>query len=317
MVNAYGEQEGRSSNDDIKNRWERIMTEVLKIEAKNEFVIILGDMNKHVGDIIDGNHDKVTFGGRLIRKMLEMEKYELVNSSNKVEGGPFTRYDPADPKCMGKKSCLGLVIISTELSSYVEKLVIDKNLTKTPCRPLSKNKVVYPDHYSLLLRFKNLPLKIVGKTAGVKFTLWNTRKEGGWETYKELTEDNCKLMDVAEDISGDPTHMMKKIDKELNRIKFIAFGKVKVGQKPKINRELEELQKEKIKCFENILDDEELLNEKVDKIDKDIASNLLSQERINFEKELKSMKDLKEKKGKCALIFNLKEKVVGPKKAGQ
>ena len=54
------------------------MTEVLKIEAKNELVVILGDMNKHVGDIIEGNHDKVTFGGRLIKKLLETEKYELV-----------------------------------------------------------------------------------------------------------------------------------------------------------------------------------------------------------------------------------------------
>ena len=35
VVNIYGEQEGRSTNDDIKSRWERIMTEVLKIEAKN------------------------------------------------------------------------------------------------------------------------------------------------------------------------------------------------------------------------------------------------------------------------------------------
>ena len=63
-------------------------------------MVILGDINKHVGDIIEGNHDKVTFGGRLIKKLLETEKYELVNSTKKVVGGPFTRYDPADPKCL-------------------------------------------------------------------------------------------------------------------------------------------------------------------------------------------------------------------------
>ena len=274
-------------------------------------------MNKHVGDIIEGHRDKVTFGGRLIRKLLETEKYELVNSTKKVVGGPFTRYDPADPKCLRKKSCLGLVIVSKELSSYVEKLVIDKNLTTTACRPLSKTKVVYPDNYSMLLRFKNLPLKLVGKTAGKKFTLWNTNKEGGWNKFKELTEDNCKLLEVAKDSSEDTTNMMNKIQKELNRVKYIAFGKMKVGQKPKPSRELEKLQNEKVKCYEDILNNEELLIEKVGKIDNDIAANLLTQQRKKFEEELKSMKDLKENKGKSALIFNLKEKIVGPKKVGQ
>ena len=47
------------------------MSEVIKIEAKNEWVVMLGDMNKHVGDIIDGNHKKVTFGGQLVKT----EKY--------------------------------------------------------------------------------------------------------------------------------------------------------------------------------------------------------------------------------------------------
>ena len=111
--------------------------------------------------------------------------------------------------------------------------------------------------------------------------------------------------------------MMNKIEKELNRVKYIAFGKVKVGQKPKPDRELEKLQNEKVKCYEDILNNEELLIEKVGKIDNDIAANLLTQQRKKFEEELKSMKDLKENKGKSALIFNSKEKIVGPKKVGQ
>ena len=42
-------------------------------------------------------------------------------------------------------------------------------LTITPCRSISKNKVIYTDHYTSLLNFKNLPLK---------------NKEGGWDNYK-------------------------------------------------------------------------------------------------------------------------------------
>ena len=81
VINIYGEQECRSRNDDIQKRWDRIMSEVIKIEAKNEWVVMLGDMNKHVGDIIDGNHKKSnlwwTVGERSIgnRKVCFGEQY--------------------------------------------------------------------------------------------------------------------------------------------------------------------------------------------------------------------------------------------------
>ena len=215
------------------------MHELVKIEVKQELVVLMGDLNKHVGDIIEGNHSKVTFGGQLIRNLLKTEKYQLVNSSSKVVGGPFTRYDPSDPKCEGKMSCLGLVIVSKDLLCHVEKLFIDKKQTISACRPISKNKMVYPDHFPLLLVFKNLQLKSRQQKNGCKITMWNTNKDGGWEKYKELTEDNTKLQEVAVDSSEDPDHMMNKIDKELNRIKYIAFGKVKLIQKPKVNKILE------------------------------------------------------------------------------
>ena len=57
MMNIYGQQEGTSSKDDIRRRWDNIMREIIKIEAKGEHLIILGDLNCHVGDLIEGNHD--------------------------------------------------------------------------------------------------------------------------------------------------------------------------------------------------------------------------------------------------------------------
>ena len=122
VFNIYGEQEGRTDKDDIQNCSNRIMSEVVKKEAKNELLVLCGDLNKYVGDVVEGNHSRVTFGGQLIRDLLSTEKYILVNSTNKVEGGPFTRYDPSDPNCSAKKSCLDLFIISRELIKHVEKL---------------------------------------------------------------------------------------------------------------------------------------------------------------------------------------------------
>ena len=170
----------------------------------------------------------------MVRDFISTDKYILVNGTNKVVNGPFTRYDPSDPKCKNKKSCLDLAIISKDLLKYLVKLVVDNNLKLTPCRPLSKSKVVYPDHYSLILSFKDIPLKANQIKITPKFTIWNTNKTGGWESYKDLTENNAKLMEVAEDIiTNDPDKMMKTIDTELNKVKFVSFGKVKVRQKKK------------------------------------------------------------------------------------
>ena len=67
IVNLYGEQESRVSNDEVESRWNRVVDELNVIERRGEDVILLGDMNKHVGDIIPGNHPKCSFGGKLVQ----------------------------------------------------------------------------------------------------------------------------------------------------------------------------------------------------------------------------------------------------------
>ena len=238
VINIYGEQESRSSKENILDKWNRVLAEVTKIEAKGEFLIIIGDVNKHIGDIVEGNNDKVTFGGTLVRAFVATGDYELVNASKKASGGPFTRYDPSDPHREDKKSLLDLCIISKGLSVYLLSLVIDKFRALTPCRPINKNKLTYTDHYSLILRFKNIPLKISQVSGDRKSIRWNTNKEGGWETYKKLASDNKKLLDIINDDSENSNNIMKKIDNELEGIKFKAFGKVKEHSKPKSNKKI-------------------------------------------------------------------------------
>ena len=123
IVNVYGETENRTKNSVVEDRWYRIVTELKKIEFKGEFAMLIGDMNKHVGDIIKGNHTKISFGGQLIRELLKTKKYVLLNSTNKVKGGPFTRYNPAAPEDDDSKSCLDLIIISKELLKYPRKTI--------------------------------------------------------------------------------------------------------------------------------------------------------------------------------------------------
>ena len=125
IINVYGESECRTRNNEIEERFNRLLGEITKIESEGELVILIGDFNKHIGDLVQGNSSKVSYGGKLLRDFLEEKEYVLVNSMSKVIGGPFTRYDPSVPNRNDMKSCLDLIIISKSLCKYLKNIEID------------------------------------------------------------------------------------------------------------------------------------------------------------------------------------------------
>ena len=97
-MNIYGEQESRCSKVEVAERWERILAEIMKITRRNELLLIIGDINKHIGNDelgVTGNHQKISPGGKLIRELLSSEAFICMNNSSKAIGGPFTRFDPS------------------------------------------------------------------------------------------------------------------------------------------------------------------------------------------------------------------------------
>ena len=123
VINVYSEQESRTGANVIRDHWKEVLEEIIKIEAKKEYIILLGDFNKHIGTIINENHEKVSEGGKLILDFLNNDDYVLLNSlSDKVTGGPFTRLEPSDPDNNSKKSCLDFIIVSKPLAKYVDTI---------------------------------------------------------------------------------------------------------------------------------------------------------------------------------------------------
>ena len=60
------------------------MEEIVKIENRNEACILIGDLNKLVGNGefgVKGNNEKVSFGGKLIHRLLSSGKYILANNN--------------------------------------------------------------------------------------------------------------------------------------------------------------------------------------------------------------------------------------------
>ena len=177
VISLYGEQESRCSTQEIEERWARIVAEIGKIESRNEYVVLLGDLNKHVGsdeEGIKGNIDKISFGGELLRKFLSQSNYIMLNKLPLTKGGPFTRVDPSNPT---KRSCLDYAIVSTALLPYIEDMIIDSDRTITPKRVGVKGKDVSTNHYSFIINFKNLPLANRSKKKE-EVIIWNTNKTG-------------------------------------------------------------------------------------------------------------------------------------------
>ena len=117
----------------------------------------------------------------------------MINGSSKETGGPFTRYDPSDPGSEEKKSALDFIIVHSDLGKYVESMKIDSKLLFTPYRVKSKAKLVYSDHYAILLNFKDIPIADQKVRNGVRHTIWNIRKEEGWANYFEKTKSNKRI----------------------------------------------------------------------------------------------------------------------------
>ena len=145
IINIYGDVESRTPLEIIEARWEEIMQEIVKIEARGECLLVIGDLNRHLHSelvISEKSNKRESHGGKLVREFLESEKYVLINGTDLEVNGPYTRYDPKDPNDDSKKSVIDLVIVSKCLVNYIVKLEIDKYLQWTPCRKLSSDTVI-------------------------------------------------------------------------------------------------------------------------------------------------------------------------------
>ena len=276
-------------------------------------LVLLGDLNRHLGKFIPGNNEKTSYAGRLLIEFLEKGDYILLNATNKSKNGPFTRYEKNDPNNNNKKSALDLVIISKEIEQYVVELNIDKDLNWTPAQS-HKGKLKHSDHYSLLVTF-DIPMFNTKYKPTKKNVIWNTNKRDGWEKYKEITENNKELDRVTTIDSDDPEIVWNIIDKQMTKAKFASFGKVKIKSKGKVDRELESLQNKKNQLDKNKADKEK--DKEMEKIDKEMANVISEMQSKQFEREITKLEDIRKEKGKAAAVFRLKEKILGKKKTGQ
>ena len=155
----------------------------------------------------------------------------LGNSSDKVEGGPWTWVSRADSSV---RSCIELVIMSADLAPFLKRILIDTEHEYAPARVkmvAGRRKLIFSDHYPIVVEFEILPK---GWKVKDKSISWNLSKPDGWKKYTVLTEIASEKMDkVIENEELTIEEVSEKIGKMETKIKFQAFGKTKPATKEK------------------------------------------------------------------------------------
>ena len=345
IVNVYGEIEGRCKNEEIKGRFDRFKKELDRIRREKEACIIIGDLNKKVGCDnlgVKGNTPQVSYGGKLVRAILESGEYFLANNTPEAVGGPFTREEPADahlPWERRRKSCLDLVLISTNLKPFYSSLLIDSKRIITPKRVMMKRgKLIEKptDHYSLVLKLKNLPRSGHQQKKEVR---WNLMKPGGWLRYKELSDDKAEAISkVVENRDLTVAEAAARIDKIETKLKFQAFGKSSIKgtqgggfkensilreyQDTASSQEQDETQVVRQKSIDTQPSQQRLTERPVGGKDPAVIqpaeereqNQILSRQSERLEREIQQIKA--NGIGKCRQIFKIAQAVQGPKKPG-
>ena len=261
--------------------------------------MLVGDYNRAIGNGIlgvAGNHPHVSFGGELIRELLEDDHYILLNNSTVAEGGPWTWQSRADQRV---KSCLDLCVMSVNLVSYATKMLVDSQMKFCPKKVMmtrGRTNVIRSDHYPIIIHLEGIPRANVKV---LKECWWNLKKPGGWEIYKFAMEKTSEKMDtIIDDKSMFIEEVMTKVDAIMDNVKFKAFGKTQPMTKKSAQRRLEL----RLAAAQG-MDSEENVRE------------LMRRQYEQLKDEINKLKE--NKYGRITNVFKMREIVAGPKKAPQ
>ena len=114
-------------------------------KKKGEKLIITGDLNCKVGNLIDGNRKDVTKSGPLLKAMISKHKLKILNSAPQCEG-KWTRIEGE------QKSILDYVIVNENEVGKLKWMKIDEEKLITPYT-ITKGRMIPSDHCAITASF--------------------------------------------------------------------------------------------------------------------------------------------------------------------
>ena len=261
--------ESRVEEDEIDEWYYSLEKEISKYTE--EKVIIVGDLNAHIGndeDGIEGNIEKINQNGKLLRSLVERRCLFVINATEKCIG-KWTREDPN-----GGRSIIDYVIANENSVDNIENMQIDDEHEFKISRFLKTRKGSQEkpsDHNTIFFELqghKSKKMNIIKR--------WNFKNEDSMknyfnetnnlimkETWTEKENINVKYkrwskqiktimyktlhrVTIKEKISNDvikkDMNQKRKINKEIKRLQ----------NKPKLKRVIEALKKKNIQIVDNI-----------------------------------------------------------------
>ena len=252
---------------------------------QDEKVLIIGDINAHVGNDhlgVEGNHEQTNQSGVILRSLLDRRDLSLVNNSEKCTG-KWTREDPS-----GAKSILDLVIGNNIMINQIRKMKIDEDHKYKISRKKKRGKsfqIVKSDHNTILIEI-DIEYSKVNKVVN---KIWNIRDEKAWDKYK--AETNNIQMNIEwqhDDVNKNLSKWNRKIKslmyKYLDRITVkedkITNTKIRTITKRRkaISKEISSLKKKgllKSVVIDQLLQQQETLkNQTTDEVEKERIKGL-------------------------------------------
>ena len=247
---AYGLQESRSSEDDIDDWYYNLEKTVAENEEKP--LLIVGDLNAHIGNDDEGIHyntSHINSNGRSLREMVQRRNLEIINGTDRCDG-KWTRIDPS-----GDKSIIDYIIANDQMSEKVINMKIDEDGQHTLTRYRKLNgdtKEIPTDHYTILTKVNIM--KTYRKPE--KIVKWNISSKEGLAKFNTLTT-NVQMKEKWEDDGEHVDIKYNRWTKQIRSLMYQSFKRITVKDqhksskvknmikdKKKVRREIKHLNKQ-------------------------------------------------------------------------
>ena len=254
VIAVYGRVGATRDQSDAE--WDEIQTQFQLAKARGDLAVIVGDLNRQVGDYIPNNKITVDHGGQVVRQQLDQKEMILLNADReKVTGGPATWVRPGILN--NQQSALDLWIACADLAPKVSTLEIDTEKDVTPyrvTRPGGRTKITYTDHRTTRVTIKGINRP--PKEEKYKAWSWKDLRTGDWARYAEssrraapqLRQKIERIVHGPEEAETQVENIDKAVQKAMNKLAYQHFKKVtvKTGGKKEEKTESPENEPEEI-----------------------------------------------------------------------
>ena len=227
----YMPQESRTKLAVLQEIYKEIETEIVAAISQGDSLLIMGDMNCKVGNIIPGNKEEITKGGRLLLKMIKKHGLGIVNADECCEG-LWTRIEG------DQRSVIDYIMVLEEDMKLVQSMVVDEDKDITPYYNQSVDgdeyERIYTDHCTITM---TMNLTIQNETQQTYCKVLD--KEGYVKFREQLKEERVSEIIDNRDIRKTYTIWNDKILKIRDR----CSRKVKIRKQWKVNRKLSVVKK--------------------------------------------------------------------------